>query len=526
MGRMSTSVAVRKHLASLQRKTKGKAAISDSTLKGYRSTLRRVEKYSRYLPATKEAVEKAIGHPGESSINKRISRYDCINRFFKDVADSGIPNPCDEISRPRKSDEIRTQELVDQYLELREISAESDAVVKNDRRVLKRLVDVSPTLPASVTQIGKALGPRKGSLKDPEEGYAQTTRRLHYTLLHAFFEWRGVQDRGIPNPLASITKPRVSKTERRIFTDEEMGKLVDAAENDMDRSLILFLFDSGVRIGEVPDMTVSDINKGRVQVKGKSGPRSASVSPEMEEILRGQADENGNIWWDERGPLSLSQLTYRYTRTVKAAGLIGKKLGPHTARHTFATDWLRAHAGEFELQKQLGHANISTTHEYSHLVDNDVAAAHKMAGLTARLGLFGDCESTRGTNEDEIAVPDVLDPNGAPLVVSRAEIAAMVAAEVRRERADEALRQREARTQVSVERLVQEKCMELEGGRPSITLPAPVARMILDDHKAGHSLSAIWRKYSVYYPFSRAWLTNALADGRLEQMAERDSETP
>ena len=120
----------------------------------------------------------------------------------------------------------------------------------------------------------------------------------------------------------------------------------------------------------------------------------------------------------------------------------------------------------------------------------------------------------------------MLDPNGAPLVVSRAEIATMVAAEVRRERADEALRQREARTQVSVERLVQEKCMELEGGRPSITLPAPVARMILDDHKAGHSISAIWRKYSVYYPFSRAWLTNALADGRLQQMAERDSETP
>ena len=120
----------------------------------------------------------------------------------------------------------------------------------------------------------------------------------------------------------------------------------------------------------------------------------------------------------------------------------------------------------------------------------------------------------------------MLDPDGAPLVVSRAEIAAMVAAEVRRERADEALRQREARTQVSVERLVQEKCMELEGGRPSITLPAPVARMILDDHKAGHSISAICRKYSVYYPFSRAWLTNALADGRLKQMAERDSETP
>ena len=69
----------------------------------------------------------------------------------------------------------------------------------------------------------------------------------------------------------------------------------------------------------------------------------------------------------------------------------------------------------------------------------------------------------------------------------------MVAAEVQRARAVEEQRQREARTQVSVERLVQEECTEHEGGRPSITVPAAVARMILDDHEAGHSKSSIWR---------------------------------
>ena len=70
-----------------------KSAIVNSTLKGYRSTLSRVERFSPYLPATKEAVEKAIGYPGEASINKRISRYDCINRFFKELSDSGTPQP-------------------------------------------------------------------------------------------------------------------------------------------------------------------------------------------------------------------------------------------------------------------------------------------------------------------------------------------------------------------------------------------------------------------------------------------------
>ena len=67
--------------------------------------------------------------------------------------------------------------------------------------------------------------------------------------------------------------------------------------------------------------------------------------------------------------------------------------------------------------------------------------------------------------------------------MARTEIAAMAAAED--------LRQREARTQVSVEPLVQDECTELEGGHPRPTLPARVARMILDDHKAGHSRSSI-----------------------------------
>ena len=524
MGRKSTGVAVRKHLTALQRKTKGNASISDSTLKGYRSTLSRVERFSPYLPATKEAVEKAIGHPGEASINKRISRYDCINRFFKELADSGIPNPCDEIRRPRKSDETRTQELVDRYLEMREISVNSDATFKNDRRVLKRLVFICPTLPASLAQIGKVIGPRKDS--DLEKGYEQATRRLHYTVLYGFFEWEDVVDLGIPNLLRKIEKPKVGKTEKRIFTDEEVFKLVEVATDPLDRALILFLFDTGAKIGEVFGIKVSGINAGRIQVTGKTGNHSVSISPAMEQMLRDIANENGDIWWDEQGPLRLEQLRYRFTRVVKAAGLTGKKLGPHTARHTFGTEWARMQGGTFQLKKQLGHSNISTTEEYEHLVGDDVSAAHKTAAVTNKLGLFDVCESTGSTNEDETAVPDVSDLDGAQLVVTRAQIAAMVAAEVRRARAVEEQRQREARTQVSVERLVQEECTELEGGRPSLTLPAEVAQMILDNYKAGHSKSSIWRKYSVYYPFSRAWLTNALADGRLQRMAERDSETP
>ena len=491
-----------------------------STLKGYRSVMNHLVEACPRLPATKEAVLKAIGDTSDTAFSVMVRRYDNFNRFFKHeiVEALGIPNPCDEIPRPRESDLIITSKLVDQYLEMRRVSVGSEDTFKNDERVLARLVLYCRTLPASFSQIGKVLG-------NPKE-YSGATRRLHYTVLHGFFSWKGVKDLGLDNLLDQIKKPKAGKSRRRVFTTAEMMKLVDAALTPMDQALILFLLDTGVRIGEVVGMQLSDIGAGHVWVTGKSDRHSVRTSPEMEQILRDQANESGDIWWDENGPLSLGQIRYRYDRTVKAAGLTGKKLGPHTIRHSFATTWLRQKGGEFQLQKQLGHADLSTTQKYEHLIDEDVAEAQKLAAPTAVLGLFGASDSTGCTNEDETAIPDGIGPDGPPLVVTRANIAAMVAAEVRRTRAAEEQRQREERTQVSVERLVQEECTEREGGRPSITLPAPVARMILDDHEAGYSISAIWRKYSPYYKFSRAWLTNALADGRLKLMAESNSETP
>ena len=56
-------------------------------------------------------------------------------------------------------------------------------------------------------------------------------------------------------------------------------------------------------------------------------------------------------------------------------------------------------------------------------------------------------------------------------------------------------------------------------GRPLLGLPAEVAQMILDDIAEGRSLGSIVREYRPFFRFSRRWLSRALSDGRLEQMA-------
>jgi integrase/recombinase XerD len=62
---------------------------------------------------------------------------------------------------------------------------------------------------------------------------------------------------------------------------------------------------------------------------------------------------------------------------ARAAGITYKKIHPHTLRHTFATDLLRATKNLRLVQKALGHEWIGTTQIYTHIVDEELEMALK-----------------------------------------------------------------------------------------------------------------------------------------------------
>ncbi len=71
------------------------------------------------------------------------------------------------------------------------------------------------------------------------------------------------------------------------------------------------------------------------------------------------------------------QMVTRYTQRTE----IGKRVSPHTLRHTAATTWLRAGFNLREVQKLLGHSSPVTTEIYTHVFDEDLA--RKQSGLPA-----------------------------------------------------------------------------------------------------------------------------------------------
>ena len=146
-------------------------------------------------------------------------------------------------------------------------------------------------------------------------------------------------------------------------------------------------------------LKVEHISEGYITMVGKTGVRTVPISPEVEAVLRELASPAGDIWWDEKGPLSKAQISYRYRRLARRAGIKGGKIGPRTLRHTFATWWLRNGDGIVQLQKILGHTELKTTEMYLHLVQEDVERDQEQYSLTASMELFGGLTTSRGCRD-------------------------------------------------------------------------------------------------------------------------------
>lgn len=152
------------------------------------------------------------------------------------------------------------------------------------------------------------------------------------------------------------------------------------------------MLEAGLRVGEVTNLRTGDLNMTTCQLRIENGKGAKDRVLWISEDLR---DEIGE--WLERRPESdegwmFPTRTGKATKTsgirravkkyAKKAGIIwGDDVSPHTMRHTFATNLLRKTGNIRLVQKALGHADLSTTMIYTHIVDDELESALKgMAG--------------------------------------------------------------------------------------------------------------------------------------------------
>jgi site-specific recombinase XerD len=200
------------------------------------------------------------------------------------------------------------------------------------------------------------------------------------------------------NPLTKIKVPRAEKKVIKALSSKEVNQIIMAIPNTYEgkrnKAIILVLVDCGLRLGELLNLKLVDINMEQqiLKVDGKTGERvvrfGATTSKALKKYLKTRASINGHIdklWITAKGvPLKDSSVE---TLFIALSRKVGIHINPHLLRHTFATLWLRNGGDSLMLQRLLGHTTLMMTNRYCQAVGcYDAIESHKEYGPVDRLG--------------------------------------------------------------------------------------------------------------------------------------------
>jgi len=312
----------------------------------------------------REFLEYCELEKGQSLLT--VSNYDRYLTKFLTWLDSFCHSELDSESTRSRNEFGMTNNntAIQQYSNEFSASAITSDAVKEYRLYLNRLSDKS----------GRPL--------------KRSTQNYHIITLRAFLGF--LAGRGV----AALAPQKVSlaKSEERkveFLEAEDIISLikmpnVSSFKGLRDRLILELLFSTGLRVSELTNLNVADINLERdeIPVRGKGGKlRVVFLSKSAHQIidvylrLIGESDALilNKIAGHRLTVRSIERIVSKY---AKAAG-ITKNVSPHTLRHTFATDLLINGADLRSVQSLLGHANVSTTQIYTHVTDQHLRDIHK-----------------------------------------------------------------------------------------------------------------------------------------------------
>ncbi|MEW6003116.1 MAG: site-specific tyrosine recombinase/integron integrase [Nitrospirota bacterium] len=181
--------------------------------------------------------------------------------------------------------------------------------------------------------------------------------------------------------LYDIKRPRKDKKLPVVLSKEEVASILSSVDNIKHKAILMLVYSSGLRVGEVVRLKPEDIDSKRmlVFIKGAKGrkDRYSLLSESALKTLREYWREYKPVKWLFPGPNSERYITIRTAQRVfeiacNRAG-IRKDVTIHSLRHSFATHLLENGIDLRYIQELLGHKSSKTTEIYTHVSTKDFA---------------------------------------------------------------------------------------------------------------------------------------------------------
>ncbi len=175
-------------------------------------------------------------------------------------------------------------------------------------------------------------------------------------------------------PYVTIDRPFKEKFLPTVLSEEEVQKLLNNVENLKHKTILLTIYSAGLRISELINLKIKDIDKDRkaIIVKGAKGKkdRYSLLSEKLLFFLHKYYREYKPKEWlfegQDGGQYSGSSIQSIFREACRKTGII-KKATVHTLRHSFATHLLERGTDLRYIQELLGHGSPKTTQIYTHI---------------------------------------------------------------------------------------------------------------------------------------------------------------
>lgn len=203
--------------------------------------------------------------------------------------------------------------------------------------------------------------------------------------ISSFFSWLEEEDYILKSPMRRIHKIKTKQQVKEVISDEAIERLRDNCKCVRDLSIIDLLYSTGIRVGELVNLNISDIDfeERECVVFGKGDKErrvyfDAKSKLHLQEYLSSRTDNNPALFVTLDAPfdrLKISGVEIRIRELGRSLNL--EKIHPHKFRRTMATRAIDKGMPIEQVQKILGHSQIDTTMQYAIVNQTNVKNSHQ-----------------------------------------------------------------------------------------------------------------------------------------------------